>query len=121
MSVLFYNVLRFASQVRERQLNLIILNINQMQLFLYSQLKKKKGLNVVSANSGIKGVKVISGQALHCTQVLQLKKKKRTPALFKYRAKCSNIETSINTEKKLKKLKLIPYLFVLDDQDYYTK
>lgn len=42
MSVLFYNVLRFASQVRERQLNLIILNINQMQLFLYSQLKKKK-------------------------------------------------------------------------------
>ena len=48
-----------------------------MQLFLYSQFKKKKGLNVVYANSGIKGVKVISGQALDCTQVLQLKKKKK--------------------------------------------
>lgn len=43
---------------------------------------------MVYANSGIKGVKVISGQALDCTQVLQLKKKKG-------HLLCSNIELNV--------------------------
>lgn len=72
-----------------------------------------------SANPGIKGMKANPSQVLDCTQVSSFEKNNKKPALFHFGAKWSNLETSINTRDKLRKLKLFLHFFiVLDDEDY---
>lgn len=71
------------------------------------------------ANPGIKGMKANPSQVLDCTQVSSFEKIIRYLLCSIFGAKWPNLETSINTRDKLRKLKLFLHFFiVLDDEDY---